>query len=234
MCGRYVIRHDPQALAEWYKLEHSETPRDLQDIFRARFNIAPTQGVPIVREREIVRLGSAGQREIVMVRWGLIPIWVKDPSIGKPMINARAEGLEAKRSFSFALKKRRCIVPTSGFYEWARAGTTKQPYLVSMADGSPMGMAGLWERWRDPATGGMIESCAIITCGPNSLMAPLHDRMPVILDPADYDAWLRVGSTDLLRPCPSEWLRAEPVSTRVNNARNEGPELADPIIADLL
>lgn len=134
MCGRYVIRHDPEALGEFYKLEHSETPRDLQDIFKARYNVAPSQQVPVLRERSILRRDAASDREIVTVRWGLIPAWVKDASIGNRMINARFEGIESKPSFRAAFKSRRCIVPASSFYERKKDGPRKQPYLIKRRD----------------------------------------------------------------------------------------------------
>jgi putative SOS response-associated peptidase YedK len=134
-------------------------------------------------------------------------------------------------AFRAAFRARRCIVPASGFYEWRRrGGGPKQPHLIRRKDGEPMGFAGLWEAWRDPASGEELVTCAIITCEPNALMAELHDRMPVILDPDDYDAWLdpERGGLELLRPCPAEWLEAVPVSTRVNSPRNDDPGLIQP------
>ena len=129
------------------------------------------------------------------MRWGLIPAWAKEPSIGNKMINARAESVAEKPAFRAAFRSRRCIVPASGFYEWQRQGRgPKQPYLIRRKDGEPIGFAGLWEGWRDPASGEAVESCTIITCAPNELVAELHDRMPVILDPADYDRWLDPGA----------------------------------------
>src|SRR3954451_19492613 len=231
MCGRYLLHADRQLIERAFGIrwtdEWPETPRDLP----LRFNIAPSQSVAIVRNRPgreltIIRRtdGSAG-RELVSVRWGLIPAWAKDRSIGNRMINARAEGVSDKPSFRAAFRSRRCIVPASGFYEWQRQGRgPKQPYLIQRKDGAPLGFAGLWERWHDRASSEAVETCTIITCAPNELLAELHDRMPVILDPEDYDRWLdpqAPGAEKLLRPCPAEWLEAVPVPTRVNSPAND-------------
>jgi putative SOS response-associated peptidase YedK len=163
----------------------------------------------------IIRAGRAGAREAVLAHLGLIPAWAKDPAIGTRMINARAETVSEKPAFRDAFRLRRCIVPASGFYRRRSRGSPKQLYLIQRKDGAPMGFAGLWELWTDPKTGAEITSCAIITCAPNPLIAELHDRMPVILDPADYDAWLdpTCGGQELLQPCPEEWLEAVPVSS---------------------
>jgi len=231
MCGRYLLRADRQIIERAFGIrwtdEWSETPRQIP----LRFNIAPSQSVAIVRNRPgreltiIRRADGSAERELVSVRWGLIPAWAKDPSIGNRMINARAEGVSDKPSFRAAFRSRRCIVPASGFYEWQRQGRgPKQPYLIQRKDGEPIGFAGLWERWHDRVSGEVVETCTIITCAPNELMAELHDRMPVILDPADYDRWLdpeAPGAEELLRPCPAEWLEAVPVSTRVNSPAND-------------
>jgi putative SOS response-associated peptidase YedK len=235
MCGRYMLRADPALLRRAFGIDEiSQTPRDLVP----RFNIAPTQPVPIVRNRadrelKVIRRAEGGAtRELATVRWGLIPAWAKDPSIGNRTINARAEGLADKPAFRAAFRSRRCIVPASGFYEWKRQGRgPKRPYLIRRRDGEPIGFAGLWESWRDPATGEAVETCTIVTCEPNGLMAELHDRMPVILDPADYDRWLdpkASGAEELLRPCPAERLEAVPVSTRVNSPANDDESLLRP------
>ena len=171
-------------------------------------------------------------REAVLARLGLIPAWAKDPAMGSRMINARAETVSVKPAFRDAFRLRRCIVPTNGFYRWRSRGGPKQLYLIQRQDGAPMGLAGLWELWKDPKTGEEITSCAIITCEPNSLIAKLHDRMPVILDPADYNAWLDParGGQELLRPCPEQWLEATPVNgtgtndTTLLQPKGEGPE----------
>lgn len=242
MCGRYQLKLDPEAFKRFYGFDYrdefSETKIDPFKGFE-RYNIAPTTRVPVIRfepirEREIIREKAGGGRELVMARWGLIPAWAKDPKIGNSAINARAEGIADKPMFRSAYKSRRCIVPASGFYEWKKLPNgKKQPYLIRRRDGAPMSLAGLWEEWKDRVTGEVITSCAIITCGPNELMAELHDRMPVILDPADIDAWLGVGGDAFLRPCPAEWIEAYPVSTKVNNVRNDGADLIEPIEDDL-
>ena len=234
MCGRYLLRADTRLLERAFGItEFSETPRDL-----ARFNIAPSQSVAIVRNRPgreltiIRRDDGSAERELASVRWGLIPAWAKDPAIGNRMVNARAEGVSDKPSFRAAFRSRRCIVPASGFYEWQRQGRgPKQPHLIRRKDGEPLGLAGLWERWHDRASSEAVETCTIITCAPNELMAELHDRMPVILDPADYDRWLdpeALGAEELLRPCPAEWLEAVPVSTRVNSPANDDESILQP------
>jgi putative SOS response-associated peptidase YedK len=163
----------------------------------------------------IIRAGGAGEREAVVAHLGLIPAWAKDPAIGSRMINARAETVSEKPAFHDAFRLRRCIVPASGFYRRRSRGSPKQLYLIRRRDGAAMGFAGLWELWTDPKIGEEITSCAIITCAPNPLIATLHNRMPVILDPADYDAWLDParGGQELLRPCPEEWLEAVPVNS---------------------
>jgi putative SOS response-associated peptidase YedK len=223
-----MLRADPALLKRAFGIgEVSQTPRDLVP----RFNIAPTQSVPIVRELKVVRSGVAG-RELATVRWGLIPAWAKDPSIGNRTINARAEGVAEKPAFRAAFRSRRCVVPASGFYEWKREGRgPKRPYLIRRRDGEPIGFAGLWESWHDPTTGEAVESCTIITCAPNGPLAELHDRMPVILDPADYDRWLDPKAPrpeELLRPCPAGWLEAVPVGTRVNSPANDDEGIVQP------
>jgi putative SOS response-associated peptidase YedK len=161
-----------------------------------------------------------------MGHWGLIPCWAKDTKIGYKMINARAETVATKPAFRAAYKARRCLIPAEGFYEWKRDVAPRRPHYIHKRDGSPMALAGIWETWKGPDE--TIESCAIITTAPNALMATLHNRMPVILDPAHFDWWM-TGSTEevgqLLVPCPPEELGAYPISRRVNNPRNEGSEL---------
>jgi putative SOS response-associated peptidase YedK len=234
MCGRYLLHAPPELLERAFGVEFSQTARDLGG---PRFNIAPTQRVPIVRNRSgrdltILRQGAAtGERELVPAKWGLIPAWAKDPAIGNRMINARAEGVADKPAFRAAFKARRCIVPATGFYEWQRRATGgKQPFLIRRRDGVPLGLAGLWEAWTDRETGEEVTTCTIVTCEPNAVMAKLHNRMPVILDPAEYDAWLDParGGTELLRPCPDAWLEAVPVSTRVNSPRNDDATIIQP------
>jgi putative SOS response-associated peptidase YedK len=179
-----------------------------------------------------VRQKDGGGRELALVRWGLIPAWAKEASIGGRLINARSETVAEKPAFRSAFRKRRCLVPADGFYEWRKreGGGPKQPMLVRRRDGAPFAFAGLWEHWRGPE--GEVQTCTILTTEANAVLAPIHDRMPVILDPAAYDRWLdpaRPGAEELLRPCSDGWLEAFPVSTRVNNVRNDVAELIAPM-----
>jgi putative SOS response-associated peptidase YedK len=191
--------------------------------WRPRFNIAPTQPVAGVRR------GSSG-REAALLHWGLIPSWSKDPAIGSRMINARAETLSSKPSF----RKRRCLILADGFYEWQKTGgRSKQPYLIRLRDSRPFAFAGLWESWSGGDT--VVESCTIITTEPNALLAEIHDRMPVILHEQDYDRWLDPAIQDggelesLLVAYPAEQMAYDPVSTLVNNPRNDAPACAEPL-----
>lgn len=212
MCGRFT---NLLTWAELVALYGLSAVRTMPPEWRPRYNAAPTQRLPVVRR------GAAGGRELALLRWGLVPSWAKDPAIGNKLINARAETVAEKPSFRAAFKARRCLVPVDGFYEWKRAGGAKQPYRITMADGSPFALAGLWERWtKEPEP---LETFTIITTTANSLMAAIHDRMPVIIDPADYDAWLESPDTTiptaLLQPYPANRMSAYPVSSRVNSPR---------------
>jgi putative SOS response-associated peptidase YedK len=211
---------DPRLIAEHFQLD--ETPS-----LAPRYNIAPTQRVPAIRV-----IVDDGRRRMEMLRWGLIPSWARDASIGNRLINARAETVHAKPSFREAYRSRRCLVVADGFYEWKKLGRLKQPYLIRLASGEPFGIGGLWERWRAP-DGAPVESCTLITVPANKLVAELHDRMPVIIDPRDYDRWLDPASggatlKEMLRPCPSDLLVATPVSSRVNDPNNDDPALVMP------
>jgi len=197
----------------------------------ARYNIAPTQPILAVRQSE-----DTDERELVALRWGLIPSWVKEPATMPLLINARAETAATKPAFRAALRRRRCLVPADGFYEWQRTEGRKQPYHMRRRDGAPFAFAGLWERWE--GADGAIESCALLTTNSNELMRPIHDRMPVILDPADFELWLDPHMQDLemlqglLRPYPAEAMIAYPVRPVVNNARNDGPQCVLPLDAE--
>ncbi len=220
MCGRFLLRASPEAIIRAFEV--SERPN-----LRARYNVAPTQTVPIVRRKQ-----EDEGRELVLVRWGLIPVWAKDTSIGNKLINARAETVATMPSFRSAFRKRRCLIPADGFYEWKKVDGGKQPMLIQRKGGDLFAFAGLWEWWKGPE--GPVESCTIITTEPNAVTAPIHNRMPVILDPADYDRWLDVeliGVAELLRPCPADWLEAYPVSQRVNRPQNDDASLAEPLAA---
>ena len=218
MCGRYALSSPMEAISAQFEAE-------AESGFQPRYNLAPTAVVPVV-------VMAAAGRIITLHRWGLVPSWSRDPSAGARMANARAETAADKPSFRAPFKRGRCIIPADAFYEWqARAGGPKQPFCIRSADGSVMGFAGLRDRWEGPD--GALDTCAIITTTANALMAPIHDRMPVILAPADLAAWLDPGSVPerlkaLLRPCPEGFLRLYPVGRRVGDARNEGPDLMEP------
>jgi putative SOS response-associated peptidase YedK len=217
MCGRYELHTHPAALALALGLKF---PPEITP----RYNIAPTQAVPIVRLRD-------DERQLSQTRWGLVPFWAKDVSIGNKMINARAESVATKPGYRDAYRKMRCLVPASGFYEWAKmTDGKKQPVRICMTDDAPFAFAGLWSRWgpRDAE----LETCAIITTEANELCAKVHDRMPVILAPSDYERWLDTSDpdpVDLLRPYPSDAMRAYPVSPRVNSPKNDDVELIEPL-----
>jgi putative SOS response-associated peptidase YedK len=222
MCGRFVVRSSPEEIRRL--LGYEDTPN-----FPPRYNVAPTQPIAIVRMER-------GKRRFALVRWGLIPSWVKDPKRFSLLINARAEGIGDKASYRAAMQRRRCLVPADGFYEWQKTPRGKRPFYVHRRNGRPMAFAGLWETWMD-ATGGEIDTAAIVTCPANAMLAPIHDRMPVVLAPEDFAAWLDAEHVDaqaagaLLRPAPEDVLQADEISTRVNDHRNEGAELIEPVAA---
>lgn len=216
MCGRFTNHLTWTEIVELYNLTDGVPARNLEP----RYNIAPTTQVEMVRE-------TGQQRELVPARWGLIPSWWKKPANKSPStFNARSETVASKPMFRAAYKARRCLVPASGFYEWKRDGKDKQPYYITMADGSPMTFAGLWEKWSDIETGDDVLSCTVLTTEPNEAMASVHDRMPVILGANDFDEWLRgTAGHELLTACPSDWLQMWPVSKAVGNVRNQASDL---------
>ena len=189
-----------------------------------RYNIAPTQPVPIVRQNP-----KEPVRELSLVRWGLIPNWARDPTVASQMINTRSETAGTKRAFRDALKFRRCLIPADGFYEWQKTGKAKQPYCFEVGDGELFGFAGIWDRWKDP-TGNSLETFSILTTTPNSVTSPMHDRMPVVLDPDSYDLWLDPGMRDvaaaseMLKPYDARLMRCYPISTRINHVANDDEE----------
>ena len=217
MCGRFTMYSSRDELARLFGFDTDDVPDQLP-----RYNIAPTQLVAVVRLDD-------GQRVMKPLRWGLIPSWARDEKIGNALINARSETAAEKPAFRAAFKKRRCLIPTTGFYEWvATGGNKKQPLHIRLIDGQPFALAGLWERWTD-AEGAVVESCTILTTTANDLMRPFHDRMPVILAPADYETWLDPQTPvealqALLRPYPAEGMVAVPVGAYVSNPRHEGPQ----------
>jgi putative SOS response-associated peptidase YedK len=223
MCGRYTLATRKEEIAD--QLPLFDVPE-----LEPRYNVAPTQSVAAAR---IVADGA--RREIALLRWGLIPSWADDPAIGNRMINARADTVAEKPAFRAAYKKRRCLILADGFFEWQKTGGKKQPYFIHLQDGQLFAFAGLWEHWhRDDQT---IASCTIVTTEANDLLRPMHDRMPVILHPADYERWLDpanqtgAGLAELLRPYPAEEMTFHPVSTLVNNPRNDSPECIKPVAA---
>ena len=223
MCGRYLLTVDGEVLVDAFSLT---APVDWQP----RFNIAPTQSVPIVRQME-----PDGDRELAMVHWGLIPHWAKERSLGARMINARSETAADKPSFRSPFRRRRCLIPTDGFYEWQKTTSGKQPYAIRFTDARLFAFAGLWDQWRDRETGDAVESCTILTTSANDVVARIHDRMPVIMPPSAWQQWLDVTLTDqaslqpLLEPHPPDEMTVTPVSRRVNSPRNDDPEcLASP------
>lgn len=217
MCGRFVLTTPADALA-------AEFAADVGGLsVRPRYNIAPMQDIVVVRN-------VGGRRTLSALRWGLLPAWAKDPSVASKLINARSETAAGKPSFRDAIRKRRCIVPASGFYEWRKEGSRRQPwYFRPAAASSSLAIAAVWESWRDPRDpeNRRIETCCLLTTAANSLLAPVHDRMPLLLDKGGVARWLDPECTDcsaladLLVPCPEDRLIGHPVSTAVNSVRND-------------
>lgn len=224
MCGRFAQAASPEAIAELFDLPLSAVPP-----YTPRYNLAPTQPALVLRRHPMTH-----QKELTFLTWGLIPSWAKDPSIGQKLINARAESLTEKPAFRAAFRRRRCIVPADGFYEWKKTGDGKQPYFIARKDGKPMALAGLWERWESP-DGSVIESFALITTAPNALVRKIHNRMPAILPEDAFDLWLdpfadlSVLKELLMTPYPADRLKAWPVSTLVNNPAYDDPSLIEPL-----
>ena len=211
MCSRYFLDADGNIIAYTFRVP-------VNDRIRKRFNIAPTQEAPVVRVRE-------GEREVALLRWGLVPYWAKDLKVGTKMINARAEGVETKPAFREAVKARRCIVPASGFFEWQGEPGHKQPFAITVGDQPLFALAGLWERWKAPE-GEPIETFTIITTEANEAVARIHDRMPVILPPDAVDTWLTAPPEEaltVLKPYAGP-VNLRPVGKFVSNVNNEGPE----------
>ena len=228
MCGRFA---QPRSAEELARIFHA---RPAADLAGERFNVAPTDEVAAVVEHH-------GDRTVDAFRWGLVPFYAKDARGGARLINARAETVESSPAFRTAFTRHRCIIPADAFYEWRRerdpaTGRTvrSEPFAVRRSDGEPLALAGLWSGWRDPDTATRLYTCTILTTDPNELVARIHNRMPVVLDPTDWDAWLAAGTPAehlraLLHPAPDEALDAYAVSPAVNNVRNEGPQLLAPL-----
>lgn len=220
MCGRFTLRTPLREVADAFDLAPTQLPSD--DAWRARYNIAPTQHVAAVRQ------SSEGQRELTFLQWGLIPSWADDPTIGSRMINARSETLATKPAYRDAFRRRRCLVVADGFFEWKQGAKPKQPFYIGLEKPGLLAFAGLWENWHHGEL--KIQSCTIVTTSANSLLRPLHERMPVILDSASYDQWLDPEFTEpeplekLLVPYPAERMRLYPVGSLVNSPRNDSPD----------
>ncbi len=220
MCGRYALYGPVSRLRGHFDVDFDAIG------FVPRYNVAPQQFAPIVRERD-------GAREVAMLRWGLLPSWAKDPAIATRLIQARVETAAEKPAFRSAFKARRCLVPADAFYEWAQTPAGKQPYLVRLRSGEPLALAGLWERWRGP-DGEVLDTYTILTTDANALIAPLHERMPVILPPESWALWLNPARTPqqvlpLALPYPAPALAMHPVARRVGNVRNDDPGLIEPV-----
>lgn len=224
MCGRFTSLLSPELLSVIREIFDLPTP----DHIEPRYNIAPTQTAWVIRT-----IGDHNQLD--QLKWGLIPSWAKDPKIGNSLINARSETVAEKPSFRHAIKKCRCIIPANGFFEWEHIGEKKQPNYIRMTDDGLMAFAGIWEHWKAPEDGTAIETFSILTTESNQLIAPLHDRMPVILRPYDYSLWLDPLMQDpgelkhLYQPLPAEMLEMHQVTDRMNSPRFIGPECIAPI-----
>jgi putative SOS response-associated peptidase YedK len=222
MCGRFTQK------APWEKVKEEFGVKAAEDAdLKPRYNIAPSQPIATVRVIE-------GATELSLLKWGLVPSWAKDSEIGNRMINARAETLTEKPSFRDAFKKRRCIIPATGFFEWSKKGSgAKQPFYFYLKDKEVFGFAGLWEEWLDRDTGELLETCTIITTEANEILKPIHDRMPVIVKPNDYERWLNTQETktgnfeSILAPYPAEEMTSHAVSRVVNSPTEDSPTLIE-------
>ena len=223
MCGRYALVSNPEAIRALFR--YAGRPN-----FPPRYNIAPTQPIAVVRLFE-------GRPEFALLRWGLIPSWVKDPRAFSLLINARGESVLEKPAFSAAMRYRRCLIPFDGFYEWKRVGKGKRPYYIRARNGGPMAFAGLWESWMGP-NGEDMETATIVTTSANLQLKPLHDRMPVILPPEEFELWLDHRKTDaeaaaaLITPASEDLLQIYPVGEAVNRAANDDAGLIEPVAED--
>jgi putative SOS response-associated peptidase YedK len=220
MCGRYTLTTPLEGIRQAFEVEAGLN-------LMPRYNIAPTQEVVAVRAAD------EGRRQLVLLRWGLVPAWAKDRTIASRLINARSESVAEKPSFRQAFAARRCLLPADGFYEWRKEGAAKQPYRITLADEQVFAFAGLWEHWRDPVAGEELETCTILTTEAHPSIAEIHPRMPVILPQGDYDTWLdretpRDGLLEMLGPYVEKPLKAARVSPRVNKVVNDDPSLLAP------
>ncbi len=223
MCGRFVLTTTTEQLQQTFGVS------DISDM-GPRYNIAPTQDVLVIRQN------AGGERYANMLRWGLVPHWAKDASVGNKMINARSETVHEKPSFRNSIRYHRCLIPASGFVEWQPQNGNKQPWYIHRKDGAPFAFAGIWDRWKGPE--GSIETCSILTTSANAEVAKIHDRMPVILSSSEFDQWLDREKTDptglatLYAPFPADLLQAIPISVKINNPRHDGPDCLEPLNTD--
>jgi putative SOS response-associated peptidase YedK len=220
MCGRYTVTSPPEAMRALFG--YLEQPN-----FPPRYNVAPTQPIALVRLVE-------GKRHFALLRWGLLPSWVKDPKTFPLLFNARGESVTEKPAYRAAMKRRRCLIPADGFYEWHGVGERKRPFFVHAKSGAPLAFAGLWETWTGP-NGEEFETAAIVTTSANSTLAPIHERMPVIVPPNAFDLWVNTAEVDattaaaLITPAPDDLLEAYEISTAVNRTANDNPKLLEPV-----
>ena len=221
MCGRFTLRNPANTLVTQFRLE--SMPH-----LQPRYNVAPTQSIAIVRQ-----VKNAPQRRLTFARWGFVPPWAKDASMGNRMINARAETVAEKPSFRTAFRRRRCLVLADGYYEWKKQGDQKQPFYIRLAEERPFAIAGLWESWagtKEEPLDVSLETCTLITTDANALTSKIHERMPVILEPDDYDLWLdlELNARDplirLLKSYDADEMVSDPVSTYVNNPTHDDPK----------
>lgn len=222
MCGRYVLSAPRAQVVEHFGLDECVD-------FAPRYNIPPGTDIPAIRR------SPEGWRVLHLLRWGLVPHWAKDAAIGAKLNNARGESVAEKPSFRDAFRRRRCLIPASGFYEWQARADGKQPYYVSLASGAPMALGGLWESWRTP-DGGILRTACIITTGPNETMAPIHDRMPVIVPRERWGDWLAGPAeavAELIAPYRAEAMQAWPVSRRVSRTQDDDAALTEPLAVPL-
>jgi putative SOS response-associated peptidase YedK len=223
MCGRYRLSRRKQIIEEYFDAA------DWQDDWSPRFNVAPTQPVPVIRQHP-----SEPVRQLSLMKWGLIPSWAKSPSGSASMINARSETAAEKPAFRDPMRYRRCLIPADGFYEWERHGTSKQPYCFEVNEGELFAFAGLWDGWKNPG-GQWVRTCTILTTTPNAVTSAIHDRMPVIVRPDSYDLWLDPGMqnvaaiSELLKPYDARLMRSYPISTRINYVANDDEECSRPL-----
>ncbi len=227
MCGRFTLSTDTQKIAEVFRLGHLP-------VIGPRYNIAPTQPVACVRIP-----AADGERRLEHLQWGLVPPWASRPDVGASMINARSETIDSKPAFKHAFRRRRCLIVADGFYEWEKIGRNRRPHYIALESGEPFGFAGILEHYQDEH-GSELETCAIITCGANELLAPLHHRMPVILPPDVHDAWLDPEREDvaalraMLGPFPQARMQRHLVGPQVNRVGNDDPSCIEPVESEWL